>query len=156
MSPVKIYKVKSICFWNDYKKTKLHFHLERSPGSFNVGRRVIYSWWVVLCTKEFKCTELSTSLHVWGACQFTQGFCRCRTAPFPQWKRQILLYLPQDLGNYPEYEELCSWLTKQGATHLKGHVLIESYGAASAENKQSPQKSVLPMHVTGSFHNYIL
>lgn len=65
------------------QKTKLHFHLERSPGSSNVDRRVIYSWWVLLCTKEFKYTELSTSLHVWGACQFTQGFYRCQTAPFP-------------------------------------------------------------------------
>lgn len=87
---MKAYKVKSICFRIGCKKTKLHFPPERSPGSSNVGRRVIYSWWVLLYTEEFKYAELSTSLHVWGACQFTQGFCRCQTAPSPQWRRQIL------------------------------------------------------------------
>lgn len=124
---------------------KLHFHPERSPGSSNVDRRVIYSCWVLLYTKEFKYAELSTSLHVWGACQFTQGFCRCQPAPSPQWKRKILLYLSQVLGNNPEYQELHPCLTQQGATHLKKHILIESYGAAIAGNEQSVQKSVLPM-----------
>lgn len=62
--------------------------------------------------------------------------------------RQHLLHNGGDKYYNPEYQELHSWLTKQGATHLKGHVLIESYGAAIAGNKQNLQKSMLPMYMS--------